>query len=227
MPSEAPYLHRHTRESIRDLPSLDNWWRKHEADLVVNCVCETCNSGWMNQIDEAAEPFTTQMALGLETSFNTVADQLTVAAWMTKIALMFDQAAARPLVEPEDHRRFFTTKAPLPGSIIWLARAVPPANMFSAGGRPFGLRLDLGGTPEAAEADTANLYFCTVDVNHLLFQVFIPRSDTPAGFPSDRPSEAPFVRKLWPSPLTKIVWPPPGFVPHEKLDAFASAFITA
>jgi hypothetical protein len=226
MPSTTPYLHRHTRTSIRNDAPTEKWWQKHEADLVVKCVCETCNSGWMNDIDQAAKPFATQMALGHDTVLGTVAGHVAVATWMTKVALMFDQAQARPLVEPEDHHRFYATRRPLPASIVWLARALPPKNMFSAGGRPYGLRLDPAGPTEPQEADSANLYFCTVDINHLLFQVYIPRRNTPAGIPHVRSSEARFVRKLWPATFTKIVWPPEGAVPHDKLDTFASVFIT-
>jgi hypothetical protein len=226
MPSDTPYRHRHTRQSARGGPPIDRWWPKHEADLVVKCVCDSCNSGWMNRLDQTTEPLRTTMALGLETRLTTAASQLTLGAWATKVAMMFDQTQARPLVEAEDHHRFFKTKMPLPNSIIWLARALTPEGQFSAGGRPWALRLEESGTTKARKADTANLYFCTIDVNNLLLQVYIPRRDTPEGFPRERPSEAIFVRKLWPTSFLPIVWPPEGAVPHDKLDTFASVFIT-
>jgi hypothetical protein len=226
MPVDTPYLHGHTRGTARRGQPIEKWWRKYEADFAVKCVCETCNSGWMNRIDQAAEPFTTNMALGLETRLVSAASQLAVAAWATKLAIILDQTQDRPLVEHEDHRRFYETKKALPQSIIWLARALPPEGKFSAGGRPWALRLEKRGTPKSRESKTANLYFCTIDVNHLLLQVYIPRRDTPAGFPQERPSESRFVRKLWPTSFVPIVWPPEGAVPHDKLDTFASAFLT-
>lgn len=227
MPSVQPLRHRHIRQGAEGASLHDIWWQKHEADLVVKCVCATCNSGWMSDIDEAAKPLATQMALGVTTVLETVAKQLALARWMTKVAFMFDQTQARPLVDSGDHHGFYETMRPPPSSMIWLGRALPPDGMFSAGGRTHGLRLETGDAAETpTAADAANLYLCTVHINQLLFQVFIARPESPDGIHVDRASEGRFVRTLWPTSFVKVVWPPEGAVPDDKLDAFGDAFIT-
>lgn len=75
--------------------------------------------------------------------------------------------------------------------------------------------------------DVANAYFCTVNVNHLVFQIFISRSDAPQGYALDRSQNSRFVRPLWPLTYMPVGWPPDGIVPYDQLESFADAFITA
>jgi hypothetical protein len=215
MPATDRFVHRHLREERADDDSFDVLWRKDEFDVKVKCVCRDCNSGWMNDLDKEAEPFTTPMAMGLETTLPTLRTQTSVAAWATKLAMMCDHTQRVPVVESAAHKAFYETRTPVTGSTIWLARTRPEG--FTAGARSVSWAM--------GEGRTTNAYFCTIDVNHLVLQVFIPRSDTPEGWGFDRSKNVAFVRQLWPPGFTKIVWPPPGIVPADKMENFARAFI--
>jgi len=59
--------------------------------------------------------------------------------------------------------------------------------------------------------------------HHLVVQVFIPTSSTPAIALERKGNEA-LIRQLWPSLLTPLNYPPPQTVPWEQLPELADAF---
>lgn len=209
------FEHRHQRHGSL---GFDRSWSKDEADVKVGCACSVCNNGWMDELDHAAEDlFATAAATGLPAKISSQADQLTVARWCVLVALLTDQVQETPVVEPLAHETLAQGGIPS-GTHVWLLHTSPPEGHAHAWLEPreFQLQSSSGDLPPA------NAYFVTFGVNHLVVQVLVPTSRTPPIAPNYG-MEA-FVRQLWPSPLTPVIYPPPQSVPWDQLPAVADAF---
>jgi len=156
------------RDQRRGEGGFDRSWSKNEADIKDGCACESCNGGWMDQLDHAAEDiFATAAASGHLAKIASVADQLTVARWCALIAVLADQTQVKPVVEPAAHKALAASGIP-DGTHIWLMKTEPPE--WRAHGwlepREFELR--------SSTTASANAYFLTFGVHHLVVQVFVP-----------------------------------------------------
>jgi hypothetical protein len=69
----------------------------------------------MNRIDEAAEPLVEPMAFGSPVRLRDLHDILSVATWLTQIAILTDSIDPKVL-SPEQRRWFFEHRRPFPGS---------------------------------------------------------------------------------------------------------------
>jgi hypothetical protein len=88
-------------------------------------VCKTCNHGWMGKIEEAAKPLLSGRIRGEAATWNAT-EQLTVATWVFKTALMFDRSneAAREI--PLEHFDYlWRTRKPPPTVQVSVARYHP------------------------------------------------------------------------------------------------------
>ena len=213
-PGLEQFEHRHQR---RGEGGFDRSWSKGEADIKVRCACEGCNSGWMDQLDHASEDiFATAAATGHPAKIASITDQLTVARWCALIAVLADQTQVKPVVEPAAHKALAAEGIP-DGAHVWLMKTKPQE--WRAHGwlepREFELR--------SSTTASANAYFVTFGIHHLVVQVFIPTSSTPSVALERKGNEA-LIRQLWPSPLTPLNYPPPQTVPWEQLPELADAF---
>ena len=89
----------------------DRSWQTSKPNLVANCVCEGCNSGWMSAIEVSAKPMLSAMIKGEPTTLEPRARE-EVAAWLGLKAIVerYSNSPIHP-VEPEwieyyrEHRR--------------------------------------------------------------------------------------------------------------------------
>lgn len=94
-----------------------------EIDVQVKQVCGACNNGWMSDIETAAQTVLAPMMTRRKPVSLSPEDQTIVATWATKMALVLpyaDPNTPNPYAA-EDRALFRTTRAPLPGSLVWLA----------------------------------------------------------------------------------------------------------
>lgn len=90
--------------------------------------CRACNSGWMNEVDQAARPVLRRLALDQPMALSQ-AEQSALALWTTKTVLGLLS------IEPEEYRfapptlyqALHRAGAPLPGSQVWLGAHPPRA----------------------------------------------------------------------------------------------------
>jgi hypothetical protein len=117
--------------------------------------CRTCNSGWMNVVDDDARPTLAAFARG-EPLVLSGADQEALALWATKTALGFLSK------EPEDYRfasrelyrQLYESRRPLEGSQLWVG-ANNHGHMAWAGG----YSMTFGAPLERASGFGASLSF--------------------------------------------------------------------
>lgn len=96
-------------------------WNIDHPTIVTKVVCKTkCNSGWMSDLEERAERVLTPLIDGRKTIL-TVEQQITVAAWMIKCAMVFDgMEGDEAFYDKSDRFHFRKTLEPSDYTNFWL-----------------------------------------------------------------------------------------------------------
>lgn len=216
LPKGHKLPHHHVRgHSVRG-EEFDRWWLKQEADLVVYCVCGTCNSGWMNDLDQQVHPIVDPMTRGESTTLTRIRDQNLLVRWAIKIAFMFDYRQDRSTIPTDFARAFHQVGSIPPNTYIWLARNKPLHD-----GQASGMFHTMGRSDDHPE-----IYLNTFRVDELVLQVLI-------GIAKDveprRLRHGDAVVQIWPQslePLPGVIrWPPRRTLDELEYAAFGNAFI--
>jgi hypothetical protein len=214
-PGTGTFRHRHVR---RHIEGFDRTWEADEVDLKVNSACDSCNSGWMNRLDDQAEAvFLDHAVRGYDVRLDRMDDKALVARWCALIAVLTDQVQQERVLGPDEHQALFQGEVP-EGTLIWLLRTEPPAWQINLFVEPRGLQFN------DPSAHPGHAYLVTFGINHLVAQVFVPTERTPKGVEVDRSGNASILRQLWPAPLTPFIWPPPNSVVWEDMPKLSDAF---
>ena len=223
-PQGSPY--RHQRRSHKPGHKTPVEWFNRVADLKVKDVCRTCNSGWMNELDHAAEDvFTTKAAMGFDVKLVATADKRTVARWCSLIAVLFDRLADPVRLGSVTHHALHTGGVP-DGTMIWLGAALPePGYGQLAFGWPGQLLLH-GDVlaPEQRDQDHGSAFFVSFGVGRLVAQVLIPTTDTRDGAKVERRFDPRVLRHFWPDLFLPFGWPPPVPIAAADLRDFVDGF---
>jgi hypothetical protein len=223
-PEGSPYRHQRQGHSPGD-EGLQEWFNR-AADFKVKDVCVSCNSGWMNELDHAAEDvFTTRAAMGLDVKLVATAEKTTVARWCSLIAVLFDRLANPVRLGSASHDALYAGGIP-DGTMVWLGAALlEPGYGQLAFGWPGQLML-IGDVlaPGQSERDRGSAYFVTFGVGHLVVQVLIPTPDTRDGAKVERRFDPKVLRQFWPDLLLPFGWPPPFPIAAANLRDFAREF---
>jgi hypothetical protein len=189
------------RKAIKGLPPKIQQSQK----LKIKTVCHNCNNQWMSQLETKTipilRPLLTDFSLPLE-----VNDQIVLATWAAKVALVFDSIY--------QHTHFYTKNEcvafNLTGAIpvrtkIWIGRYF--GNAQSANLSDFTLNHE-------SDLKVANGCVTTIIAGHVVFQIlsmkFRPDYEKRSlrGVIASAPWER-LLTQIWPNGNTKITWPPP------------------
>ena len=203
-------------------------WLKERADFKVKCACNGCNSGWMNDLDHAAEDvFVTDAVKGRSAKLTSPSDKLTVARWCVLVATLFDQGQGQPRLDSTVHRTFYGGSIP-EGATVWLASIVPDDSAPMA----FAYIKDLISEDEAGADLLPPAYFVTFGVGHLVVQVMIPFASAKTDTLVRRHMQGGILRsggvlrQVWPDLMTPLVWPPPEPLDWADMAEFTRSFQT-
>ena len=187
-----------------DTQDFATWWQRREADLVVYCVCGRCNSGWMNDLDQRAQQIIEPMVVGQSTVLRSLREKHILAAWIVKLAFMFDYKQDKSTIPLPLARQYHAERLPPARSLIWLAASPPTVPGHAAGAFwTLGTRRD--------NEQTDELFFLTARVDHLVTQIVIPL--LPGGqIRAVRHRFERHIRGLWPMTYEAIAWPPDGIL---------------
>lgn len=212
--ARSPFSWLRNGEVVRELPNV------RLADIRIRRVCETCNSGWMNRIEEAAIPILSDLIEGKPRTLNP-AEMFVAATWGFLKCLIVDLSlnGQQTLVVPVVHAWFRVSRMPPPSALV--AIACYGGNRFplygAAGRNGLTITIDTGGSYQV------QIYTMVFGVGHLVFKVVghhlpIPVDLKPAA--ADRSVAG----RVWPEPDEAIRWPPKVMLDDTSLKEFGQRF---
>ena len=175
-------------------------------EMKVKCVCSSCNSGWMSNLEGKVKATVGCMVQDVSLTLD-IEQQHAIAAWAVKIAMVIDSTVAsiRGLYySREDRHRLRSSSTVPPRTTILLGRFCR-SSLLATG-------TTLRGDVNAEKGVTTNCV-STILVGHLAVQVFtiypVPKyRDRPLGFtPKPGPWNS-LLTQVWPTTSSKN-WPPP------------------
>ncbi|ULP48655.1 hypothetical protein [Mycolicibacter virginiensis] len=183
-------------------------------------VCAKCNNGWMSLVEERAKPLFIEMfnraSLPDESQSRIVfnnADQLTLARWAFKTAVVSHYVNGR-LRFPVEHRdEFYLTGNPPQHAQIWIGAASIPddpvrgEHLAEVKYKPVELTVRQG-----ASASVQAAYEWQLRLLNVVFVVMGSVKDARTGIAAKiSPSEllGLVITPIWPANQGDIMWPPP------------------
>lgn len=178
-------------------------------------ACELCNNRFLSVLEQDVSPVLELMLLGEERVLNR-AQQLLLATWAVKTALMFDASTGKDAVIPMGYyREFAQLRAPLPSTQVWLG-AYSGIRPGLAWRQALWIDVPLDVAP--------NAFVTTFTAYRVVFQVaghFVRA----ASFRDRRYQFASGIHRIWPVEPGSIRWPSRKLAfGDESLEAFAGSF---
>lgn len=174
------------------------------------CVCQTCNSGWMSDLEDSASRILKRMFDERVTlSLGSVNLEL-VARWCMKTALMIQFIRDVRAVPDEVYADFYKTKTPPTGSIGFMARHV---GRISNGCNSINYAIN------AERPAQGQLYGVTFFIKNVVVQIIGLEFERglnirlPGAFAAQ-------VQPLWPE-RGSVIWPPRTSLDDDRVLAFA------
>ncbi|WP_129286481.1 hypothetical protein [Streptomyces sp. GZWMJZ-114] len=196
-------------------------------------VCEPCNSGWMNRLEQSAEQYLFPILRGEEIEVNEAGARL-LAAWAAKTAMVRARVDGEPYCVPEEHRRHMVaSSSPPKNTMIWVHQYGPsrPARTrhCKIGHRstsPVIVRDDQGDEWVTGVAEEIALGHITyLAINHVIF--FVAEAMTGDLLAEIELSLAPTGAhcQIWPDPQA-FKWPMETILSAEQADDIVDGFAT-
>jgi hypothetical protein len=209
---------------VKHFPKAE--WITPNLNLKANVVCETCNNGWMSDLEnEKAKPTILPMirADGAFCFTKSGLDSLSVFAFKTALVADYMSTLKKRFFMPSVRHRFSRNLQIPPTVQVWLAwlrttRIIGACNLSYdkvRGGRLNGLKL----------------YTLTYAFGPIILQVVSFRhSNRLKATPGDKLVQDPnMIRtspQIWPTPQAPVIWPPFKFIPYERLEKFSNRWKT-
>lgn len=163
--------------------------------------CQSCNSGWMSELEKATQPILAPLIVGHPAVFGEEA-QLHLARWLTLKAFVVDYNYPPDTVVPQSDRdKFFACRTIPLGLKIWLAKC--GAGRWESKLYRQSVLAAKGTLPP--EGTQKNIHVMTLGIGQLLAHVTIVKAD---GLDLDNyvPLNQAFFR-LWPYSGEEFFWP--------------------
>lgn len=180
------------------------------SERTARAFCESCNTGWMSDLEGITQPILTPLILGHPEPHQLDVSALeTIALWAAKTVLtcQFVNPPNRRYVPQAACRWMGEHQSPPPGTRVWIAPHVGDIWAAFYALEPVGL-WTVHQVPEVDEHGRlkVNSYTATLGLGHLLIHVLyfanveIPVKDDPFAFQAR-------IKLIWPY-LYDVTWPP-------------------
>lgn len=197
---------------------------QRRAEVVVKAVCEDCNNGWMSALEVEVRPLLEPMVRG-EAVRLSVGDQMILARWAAKVAVLLDHYEDGAVVLGADDLREIYAEGSAPTSFhIRLALRPDP------GAQPFDFYVSGHHAAPTGDIDAANVLPNSFSVTLALGRVVIAVVGGPGMDRPDRWSNgSDFPMMIWPPTTDGITWPPLFPVVRNRIELreFHESFWTA
>lgn len=187
-------------------------YKARKLSIEARAVCESCNSGWMSDLEKDVGPVLGPLIDGEERVLGATAREL-LASWAVKTILMVQEAMSSDsrVSSAAEYDDFYARRRPPRDAHLWLA-ASAERHAGSTGPLPLTLTRD-GHRPESFWA--AFLY-----LGHAVFVVVGPGLSSP---PALRPDYSGWVVSLWPG-LEPVRWPPSTRLNRQQMGVLPQMF---
>lgn len=192
------------------------------AHIRVKYLCETCNNGWMSDLEKEAQPVIRPLMNDISVPLDRW-QQYLIALWTIKTAMVFECTipARERFYSKADRDRLLTAFAPPDGTSMWLGR-------FERSNLSFIQAVRLFGTIPKANAPLGEGYVVTFALARLAIQILTVRRK-----PEHRSARVtlavkpgPWERKLsqiWPI-KPPMYWPPARSFSEEGVQELCKRF---
>lgn len=197
---------------------------QRRPEVVVKAVCEECNNGWMSSLEGQVRPFLEPMVRGGDARL-AVADQVALARWAAKVAVLLDHYEDGAIVlGHDDLRQIYRDGIAPPSYHMRLAFRPEP------GSQPFdfyvsGHHAAPTGTTDLEAPTAPNSFSVTLALGHVVIAI--------VGGPGMENHErwargSDFPLMIWPPTPDGISWPPHAPVVRDRdgLRQFHESFWT-
>ena len=194
----------------------ENCERRHPAEsnrptVVVKRVCRDCNSGWMADVEGEAKPILEPMISGKPCMLS-LGDQLNVATWATKTAMVLEYMRSDLFVTTKAERRVIADdRRPPDGFRVRLAATAAVGDQ--------GLRIATFVAASDPSEGVPDVLCTTIVIGHLVVQVWggSGSGTTDLQRPGTVIAEAAMV---WPPVPGPVSWPPRVSLTGSRLEEF-------
>lgn len=109
-------------EASQDKIPYRTWGAKGNMGFVMTKPCEDCNNGWMSEFENNAKPILTELIWGRKCTV-TGSDQLHIAKWMVKTAMMFEFYRGRSprFFQPRHRQSLYQHRLVPHGTMVFIA----------------------------------------------------------------------------------------------------------
>jgi hypothetical protein len=185
-------------------------WGYTDLDVQVECACKTCNTGWINRLDNTAAPVLTPMLHG-RPAVLAESDQSTIAQWATKTAIVIAGTTygAHPVQEATRRQMLRRNDGPPANVCVAMYAYVGSHRAAWLTYQPINLR-SLG---TVQGPNFGYLHSVAFNLGHLVARVAIFPGNTTAPPGQDQPLRVP----IWPIEGIQT-WPPPGLLSDADFD---------
>ena len=196
-------------------------WHLVGLNARVKVVCDTCNHGWMSQLEETAKPIVRDMILDPTDVTLGTSDLKIIAAWAFKSAIIADHLRLNPLPFFYDaaNRRNFAQRLTIPDGVqMWISGVVKQCGILKGG--------DI--KTKAGISAGFRINACTYALGHLVLQITCPRWTKSSNRRHNAPGKLTQAKEwdlvstpIWPLPSNPVSWPPPNWMTKDSLDTYA------
>jgi hypothetical protein len=173
-------------------------WLSSGPDFTAKIVCDTCNHGWMSDLESEAQPWLTPMIAGRAQTLEAAALR-TCARWAMKTAMTIDRCAATSYqsIPASRYPLFYEKQQPSLGVSIWIGGSTALGGFWAQ-----------NQTPTLATArGVVQGYALTLRFRHLVFHLLgIEGNYLPSPEIGGKLGQA-FTR-IWPMVWGNVQWPP-------------------
>ena len=107
---------------VKAISGLPTKIQKGSAVLRIRTVCDTCNNGWMSQLEEDAIPVLRPLLLDFQIPLSSE-QQVLLAVWAMKTGMVLDSIHKHAHFYQKDERKNLRENRILPaGTVIWIGR---------------------------------------------------------------------------------------------------------
>ena len=197
--------------------------RQDDMGVKVNAVCKPCNEGWMERLETDVRSFMTPMIRdGKETALS-CEQQLTLAMWVTKTAMVFEFTnSSTPFYSLEDRNALHNGRL-MGATVIWVARYEGAQFLSTAVAK--GLEFDVGIGNRISRHPGSGFTLFGGQFATQIVTVRTPPEVAGMWMRLPREFEA-SAEVLWPRPGNEpLRWPPGPSLTDETLEAFMGRFV--